>query len=590
MSMPQRDPTAYRVGDLSIDLGTRQVCRAGQVLPLPRLSYDLLIALVRGAPNVLTPDQLMAAVWSGRVVNEETVAKRVELVREALGDDSRDSRYIALVRGHGYRLTAEVETLRAAAPAASPVPSRAQLALAVLPLEDLSPGASEGYFAAGLHDALITDLSKARALRVISRTSTLPYQKSSLSLPAIAGELGVDLVIEGSVLRAGDRVRITVQLVAANDSHVWAESYDGDLRDVLRLQSEVARAVTRAVKVTLTPDESQRMTTLRQVNTESYDLYLKGRDFLDRMTPAGFEAGLALLHRATQLDPSDPLPYSRLALAYNFIGHTPGSSKSSFPRGAAAALQALGLDEGIAEAHLALAEARLYFHWDWPEADRSFRQALEINPSLAAAHAHYAWLHLIHGRVERAFEESELAVQLDPRQPLWISWHGWLHLWRENFEAAIRDQRIALALDPNHPVAHFVLAQALSALGRHEEAIAAATKAATTAARWSWALGQCLAFAGRTGEARTFAVELARNDPPDPWALAEVHAALGDRDAALGWLEAGYESRRDWMPWMKANYFFRSLMDEPRFREVVRRLDLPGGQSGGGLAIEGESS
>jgi len=574
MSMPQREATAYRVGDLSIDLGTRQVSRAGQLLPLPRLSYDLLIALVRRAPNVLTSDELMATVWAGRVVNEETVAKRIELVREALGDDSRASRYIALVRGHGYRLTAEVEPLRSVAQAVS-APPRAQLALAVLPLDDLSPGASEGYFAAGLHDALITDLSKARALRVISRTSTLPYQKTLLSLPAIATELGVDLIIEGSVLRAGDRVRITVQLVAANDAHVWAESYDGDLRDVLRLQSEVARAVTRAVKVSLTPDESTRMTTLRQVNTDGYELYLKGRDFLDRMTPEGFETGLALLHRATQVDPSDPLPYSRLALAYNFIGHTPGSSKSSFPRGAAAALQALGLDDGIAEAHLALAEARLYFHWDWRAAEESFRQALEINPSLAAAHAHFAWLHLINGRVERAFTESQLAVAFDPRQPLWICWHGWLHLWREEFEAAIRDQRAALEIDPNHPVANFVLGQALSALGRHEEALAAAGKAAAASPRWSWGLGQALAFAGRHDEARSFAAKLSSNNPPDPWALAEVYTALGDSNAALGWLEAGYESRRDWMPWMQANYFFRPLFAEARFREVVRRLDLP---------------
>jgi len=575
MSVPQREPAAYRAGDLTIDMGTRQVSRGGHPLPLPKLSFDLLVALVRRAPNVLTADELMAAVWDGRVVNEETVAKRVELVREALGDDSRSARYIALVRGHGYRLTASVEPVGATVAAPVSAPAAPQLALAVLPLEDLSPGTTESYFAAGLHDALITDLSKARTLRVISRTSTLVYQKAPRRVPVIAAELGVDLIIEGSVLRAGDRVRITVQLVAANDSHVWAESYDGDLRDVLRLQSDVARAVTRAVNVNLTPEESTRMTTSRVVNTESYELYLKGREYLDRMTPQGFEAGLALLHRATQIDPADPLSYSRLALAYNFIGHAPGAAKSSFPRGAAAALQALGLDEGNAEAHLALGEARLYFHWDYPAADQSFRQALEINPSLAAARAHYGWLHLIHGRVEQAFHESRLAVELDPKQPLWICWHGWLHLWRQEFEASVRDQGAALTLDPNHPVANFVLAQSLAALDRHDEAIAAARKAAAAAPRWNWALGQCLAFAGRTDEARDFARQLARAEPPDPWALAEVHAALGDRDAALDWLEAGYESRRDWMPWIQANYFFRDLFDEPRFREVVRRLDLP---------------
>lgn len=576
MPMPHHEPAGYRVGDLSIDLGTRQVSRDGRVLPLPKLSFDLLVALVRGAPDVLTADELMATVWSGRVVNEETVAKRVELVRESLGDDSRSPRYITLVRGHGYRLAAEVATLRRAPhlrSAANPLQPRHSLA--VLPLDDLSADTADGYFAAGLHDALITDLSKSAALRVISRTSTLSYRRSARPMTEIARELGVDFLIEGSVLRTRDRVRITTQLVAANDTHLWAESYDGDLHDILRLQSDIAHAVARAVKVRLSPEEHQRMTALRSVNTESYDLYLKGKHALDRMTPEGFETGLALLHRATQVDPTDPLPYSRLALAYNLIGHTPGSSKSSFPRGAAAALQALGLDDGIAEAHLALAEAQLYFHWDWPAAEKSFRQALDINPSLAAAHAHYAWLHLIHGRVERAFAESQLAVELDPKQPLWICWHGWLHLWLEDFEAAVRDQQAVLAIDPDHPVANFVLGQALSALGRHDEALAASRRAAGLTARWSWGLGQSLAFAGKTAEARAFAEQLARSDPPDPWALAEVHAALGEQDAALGWLEAGYESRRDWMPWVKSNYFFRSLFEEPRFREVVRRLDLP---------------
>ncbi len=573
--MPHHEPAGFRVGDLSIDLGTRQVSRDGRVLPLPKLSFDLLVALARGAPYVLSAGDLMEAVWTGRVVNEETVAKRVELVRESLGDDSRSPRYITLVRGHGYRLAVEVASLRHVPPprsAASPAPRHS---LAVLPLDDLSDDTADGYFAAGLHDALITELSKAAALRVISRTSTLSYRRAARPLPEIAAGLGVEYVIEGSVLRTRDRVRVTVQLVSANDSHLWAESFDGNLHDILRVHSNVAHAVTRAVKVKLSPEEHQRMSALRSVNAESYELYLKGKHALDRMTPEGFETGLALLHRATQIDPGDPLAYSRLALAYNLIGHTPGSSKSSFPRGAAAALQALGLDDGIAEAHLALAEAQLYFHWDWPAAEKSFLQALDINPSLAAAHAHYAWLHLIHGRVERAFAESQLAVELDPKQPLWICWHGWLHLWLENFEAAVRDQQAALAIDPGHPVANFVLGQALAALGRYDEALAASRKAAESTPRWGWGLGQSLALAGRTDEARAVAAQLASSDPPDPWALAEVFAALGDRDAALGWLEAGYESRRDWMPWVKSNFFFKPLFAEPRFREVVRRLDLP---------------
>lgn len=257
MSATSSEPSAYRVGDVFIDVGTRQVSRDGNLLQLPPLSFDLLLALVRRAPDAVSSGELMEQVWTGRVVNDETIAKRVELVREALGDDSRQSRYIALVRGHGYRVTAHVEpaTRTAFVPAAVPesrrrawpvaftigvavvlaatavalwvlrkdapesrrvaspaaVPDR--IALAVLPLDDLSTGNTEEYFAAGMHDALITDLSRASAIKVISRTSTLPYRDTGKSLSAIAGELGVNLVMEGSVLRADDRVRITVQLL-----------------------------------------------------------------------------------------------------------------------------------------------------------------------------------------------------------------------------------------------------------------------------------------------------------------------------------------------------------------------------------------
>ncbi len=616
MRAAQQDPVCYRVGDLVVDTGTRQVSRDRHRLEMPPLSFDLLVALVRSAPNALTNDQLMSQVWSGRVVNDETVSKRVELVREALGDDSRESRYIALVRGHGYRLTAPVECLdspQGTTPAwfsgrriglaigmvaamllagiglmtithrdaAPPVDTEARRparirSLAVLPLENLSGQGEQEYLAAGMHDALITDLARASALKVISRTSTLPYHRSGKPLPQIARELGVEMVMEGSVFRAGNRVRITLQLINADDSHIWADSYEGDLRSVLQLQSQVARAVAEAVSITLTPLEQSHMSSSRrQVNPEAYDLYLKGSYYLDRMTPEGNEAGLALLHKATQIDPADPMPYARLASAYNRIGHAPGAAKSAYSRGTSAALKALALDDDIAEAHLALAENKLYFLWDWEEADASFTRTLQINPSIAEAHAQYAWLHLIYGRADRAMAAAKLAMELDPRQPLWISWYGWICLLLGEYESAVSAQLAALEIDPDFPVAHFQLGQAYSMLGRHEEALRASRKAAERNPKWSWGVGQSHALAGHHAEARAFAGNLAQQQHPDPWGMAEIYVALGDKDAALTWLETGYEMRRDWMPWVEANIFFKPLFDEPRFKEIVRRLNLP---------------
>jgi TolB-like protein/DNA-binding winged helix-turn-helix (wHTH) protein/tetratricopeptide (TPR) repeat protein len=620
MSGKDAEPVGYRMADIYIDVGTRQVRRGDTVLQLPGLTFDLLLTLVRRAPNVVTSGELMNEVWAGRVVNDETVAKRVELVRDALGDDSREARYIAVVRGRGYRVIAAVEPVNergavasqaatigsaqrsrrmlpialvtllvavaavvgwlwppdAAQPAAyAPAQNAPRPSLAVLPLDNLSSGESGKYFADGMHDALIADLSRASGIKVISRTSTLPYRDSGKTLSVIARELGVDLVMEGSVLRADDRVRITVQLLDASDTHLWAEHYEGDLRDVLTLQSEVARSVAQAVKVKLSPLENSRLSGQRPVNVESYELYLEGKELIESPRPDGFDAGVVLLTRATEVDPTSALPYARLALAYANRAHAPGAAKSLYPRATAYALQAVGLDENLADGHAALAELQLYFHWDWKAAEESFRKVFELAPSLAPAHAHYAWLRVLHDDYPGAIAELRLATELDPNHPLWPSWLGWVQMLSGDFMSAEKEVRAVLQKHPGFPVAYHVLGQTLLRLNRIEDAIAAFRKAGEASANWSWGLGQGLAFAGRIDEARALARKLETREFPDAWALAEVYCAIGDLDRAVHWVEQGYETRRDWMPWIKANTFNEPLYSDKRFREILRRLDLP---------------
>jgi TolB-like protein/DNA-binding winged helix-turn-helix (wHTH) protein len=599
------------MADISVDTGTRQVSRDGTVLQIGGLSYDLLLALLRRAPNVATSGELMGEVWCGRIVNDETVAKRVELLRAALGDDSREARYIAVVRGRGYRVIAPVETLAAApgavgATASPPTPgiSRrakwvfvaialatvAELAwwlwprgptppahpvLAVLPLANLSEGNTGEYFAEAMHDALIADLSRASGIKVISRTSTLPYRDSGKSLGVIAKELGVNLVMEGSVLRADERVRITLQLLDASDSHLWAENYEGDLRDVLKLQSDVARAVAQAVKVKLSPTESARLGARRAINVASYDRFLEGKKLMESANPADFEAGIAQLTRAAELDPTSALPYARLAMAYSMRAHAPGAGKSLYPRATAYALQAIGLDPDLADGHEALAEMRLYFHWDWPGAEASFRRVFELSPSFAPAHAHYGWLRVLHGDFPGAIAELRLASQLDPRFPVWPSWLAWVQMLSGDAAGAERELlRVVRDFAPS-AVAWHVLGQVYLTQQRTDDAIAAFRRAGDLDARWSWGLGQGLAAAGKLDEARALAKQLESRAHPDAWAIAEVYCATGDLEQAAEWIERGYEARRDWIPWIKANTFFAPLRDHPRFREVVRRLDLP---------------
>ncbi|HET9475450.1 MAG TPA: tetratricopeptide repeat protein [Steroidobacteraceae bacterium] len=620
MSGKDAEPAGYRMADISIDVGTRQVRRGDTLLQLPGLTFDLLLALVRRAPNVVASDELMNEVWAGRVVNDETVAKRVELVRDALGDDSREARYIAVVRGRGYRVIAAVEALNergavASQPATmiapqslrrmlslalltllvavaagvwwlwsrdavqsfanSPTRNTSRPSLAVLPLDNLSSGDSGAYFTDGMHDALIADLSRASGIKVISRTSTLPYRDSGKTLSVIARELGVDLVMEGSVLRADDRVRITVQLLDASDTHLWAEHYEGDLRDVLKLQSEVARSVAQAVKVKLSPLENSRLTAQRPVNVESYELYLKGKEMVESPRPDGFDAGVALLTRAAEIDPTSALPYARLALAYSLRAHAPGAAKSLYPRATAYALQAIGLDENLADGHEALAEMRLYYHWDWKGAEQSFRKVFELAPSLAPAHAHYGWLRVLHDDHPGAVAELRLASELDPHDPLWPSWLAWVQMLSGDYTAAEKELRGVLQKHPNFPVAYHVLGQTLLRLQRNEDAIAAFRKAGEVSSLWSWGLGQGLAAAGRKDEARALARELEKAAAPDAWGLAEIYSATGDLEQAVHWIEQGYEARRDWMPWIEANTFYAPIHDHPRFREIVRRLDLP---------------
>jgi len=614
MSGTDPGPAGYRMSDVHIDPGTRQVRRGETLLQLPGLSFDLLLALVRRAPNMVSSDELMSEVWAGRVVNDETVAKRVELVRAALGDDSRESRYIAVVRGRGYRIVADVEVV--SGPAAEPVRAMqsrrglfialavalaagiaiaswwwpgdvardpkeilahlpARPALAVLPLENLSEGESGEYFAAGMHDALIADLSRASGFKVISRTSTLPYRESGKSLSAIAEELGVDLVMEGTVLRAENRVRITVQLLDSGDTHLWAEHYEGDLRNVLELQSRVARSVAQAVKVKLSPVEDARLTAQRPVNVESYELYLQGNELIASRTPDGFKNGIALLTRAAELDPTSALPAARLARAYATRAHAPGAARSLYPRATAYALQAIGLDENLADGHAALAEMRLYFHWDWIGAEQSFRKVFELTPSFAPAHAHYGWLRVLHDDYPGAIAELRMATELDPARPLWRTWLAWVQMLSGDFASAETELQAVLRAHPNFPDAYHVLGQTQLRLGRNEAAIASFRKAAELSPDWSWGLGQGLAFTGKIEEARAIARELEKVEAPDAWALAEVYCATGDLDRAVYWIEQGYDVRRDWMPWIKANTFLAPIHDHPRFREIVRRLDLP---------------
>jgi class 3 adenylate cyclase/TolB-like protein/Tfp pilus assembly protein PilF len=465
---------------------------------------------------------------------------------------------------------------RPAAPTGADVAAPEPRSLAVLPLVNMTGNVDQEYFVAGMHEALITDLSKISALRVISRTSASVYRDATKPLPQIGRELGVANVIEGSVFRAEDKVRITVQLIdAATDQHIWAESYERNIADVLTLQRELAQLIAGKIAAAITPDEARRLAAPRRVDPATYDAYLRGMFQLNRFTPEGIAKGFGYLNEAVTHDPADPLAYAGLALGYSFIGHGTGP-REAFPRAKAAALQALKLDPELPEAHAALAEVKLYYDWDWHGAEQSFKRSFELNPSMDAAHAHYAWLLQLTGRVEEAFDEMKTACRLAPLTPLWSSWLAWLHWDAGDHKEAIAEARRSLELNPDFPWGWHVLGGVQAAQGQFEEAIASHQRVVAVLPEVKWGLAHTYALAGRREDARKIAAEIAMNPgPKDLLMLAAIHGALGDKDTAFRWLEAAYEARVDWFPWLANPSLVGGLRGDPRFDAMVQRLRLP---------------
>jgi len=447
--------------------------------------------------------------------------------------------------------------------------------VAVLPLRNLTGDPEQEYFADGMTEALITDLARIGALKVISRTSVMRFKDSDLPLPEIALQLGVDAVVEGSVQREDDRVRITAQLIdAATDRHLWADTFERALHGALRLQSEIARSIADAVAVEISPVEETRLTDARDVNPETYEAYLRGMHHLKKGSPEGIEKGMAYLREAVDMDPADPLAYAGLASGYVILGHATGNAEQ-FRRGKAAARRALELDDAQAEAQAAQAEVAMYFDWDWDAADDAFRRAIELTPSRADPHVHYSALHLLRGDWEEAFAEAELAQELDPLAPLFTSWLGELYWAAGRYDDAEVESLKALELNPGWARAHTDLSLAYVGQRRFEEALAEARIGAQNPL-WSPFLGTALVAAGLQEEARELLDELlaAPRGQLNPVFLASFQAVLGDLDGAIASLERAYKTRNGMMPWIGSWFEFGDLTNDPRFQHLLDGMKL----------------
>jgi len=381
--------------------------------------------------------------------------------------------------------------------------------LAVLPLESLSGDASQDYFADGMTDELITDLSQISALRVISRTSVMPYKGARKPLAQIAHELNVDAVVEGTVLRSGNQVRITAQLIEAPaDTHLWANDYEGDLRDTLALQNQVARAIAEQIRISLNPQEEAALKNKKVVNPEAYVSYLKGRYFWNKRTADGLKAAVAYFNQAVDEDPSYAQAYSGLADTYALLGdwqYAVMTPKEALPKAKAAAVKALELNSALGEAHNSLAFCLDGFDWDFASAEKEFRRAIELNPGYATAHHWYAWHLALVGRNAEAVTEMRKAQNLDPLSLIINSDLAELLVIVHSYDESIEQSRKTIEMDPNFGLAHNQLAQAYLQEKNTDKAIPELQKA----------------------------LQLSGDSPTCIANLARAYAAAGKKDEAL---------------------------------------------------------
>jgi TolB-like protein/DNA-binding winged helix-turn-helix (wHTH) protein/Flp pilus assembly protein TadD len=628
-----------RFGAFEADRHTGELTKRGKRVRLQEQPFRLLAILLEKPGELVTREELRDRLWPRTTVDfDHGLNKAISKIRDALGDSAENPRFVETVAGRGYRFLADVTEVHDARPEIAgtdlavhgepePLPSlelgtlavrlpRAHTwrlygfglalflaltialswifgpwgrssptvrSLAVLPLENISGDASQEYFADGMTDELITDLGKISKLRVISRTSAMAYKRTRKPLAEIARELNVEAVVEGSVVRSGDYVRISAQLIEAPaDRQLWAESFEGDLRDTLALQRSVARTIAGQIRGALGGREQAALDKSKAVNPEAYEAYLKGRYFWNKRTGVGLRKAIAYFSRAIEADPNYAEAYSGLADAYALSGdweYGVLSPQEAFGQARAAATKALTLDDSLGEAHTSLAFALDLYGWDWQAAEKEYEQAIKLSPGYSTLHLWYAWHLMVVGRTSEGILELRKAESLDPLSLIVGADLADALCIARFYDESVEQSRKTLELDPNFAVGHYELGQALVQKQRADEAIVEFQKAIALSGH-SGAFDSNLAYAyavsGQKDEATKILGEVAATSDKNHSAdanIALIYVGFGDNDQAMIWLEKAYETRFN--PSILLRPAWDPLRSDARFKDLLRRIGLP---------------
>jgi TolB-like protein/DNA-binding winged helix-turn-helix (wHTH) protein/Tfp pilus assembly protein PilF len=631
----------YEFGPFRLDVRQRVLLRDGKPIPLQPKAFETLLVLVRNSEKVVLKDDLLGSIWPDTFVEESNLTQNIFVLRKALGDVEGERRYIITVPGRGYRFAEKVRSLaepdeiepessrqptvvtaEEILPTPPPKiavasPSRfhwalaaiamialalagyfawgrfhpknqaasGRIMLAVLPFQNLTGDPEQEYFADGLTEELITQLGRLRPeqLGVISRTSVMGYKHSDKRLDEIGRELAVQYVLEGSFRRAGDRLRITAQLIQVKDqTHVWAQEYDRRPEDILTVQEEVAEDVGRETQLRLTPQQRNQLARVRTVDPEAHEAYLKGRYFWNKRTEEGFTKAIDYFNQAIAKSPDYAEAYAGLADTYLLLGgYGLMEQDEAMPKSKAAAQKALAIDGQLAEAYTSLGLIAEEYEWNWPEAGKDFRKAIELDPNSAVAHEFYGDAFLGYtGKKDEAIAELRIAHELDPLSPV-IATDLARRLCEEGkCEEAVEQFQKIIDVDPDFVQARYYLSQAYERMGKYTEAIAEvrSIKAWEDLPFIQAQLGHIYAVQGRRQQALEIVDKLLRRSEhqyTDATYVARIYAALGEKDLAFLWLEKACDKHSPAVLAIGSDPAYDPLRSDPRFQEMERRIGLP---------------
>ncbi|PYX87217.1 MAG: hypothetical protein DMG68_12545 [Acidobacteria bacterium] len=584
-------------------------------MKLPKQPSRLLVLLASHPGELINREEIVRQIWNSDtfVDFEQGLNFAIRQIRTALGDDADHPRYIETLPKRGYRFIGQpvpVAPARAAPRAHSAIPTfrrrtpviglvllvatiaivigiriyKASSAgrpsirsLAVLPLDNLSADPAQQYFVDGMTDELITDLAQVRNLRVISRTSSMQYRGTKKTAPQIGRELQADALVEGTVERVGDTVRIRTQLIdAARDKHLWAKIYDRNIGNILALQMEAARDIAQAIQVQLTSQEKSNLASVRDVNPEAYEAYLMGRYFWNRRTPEAMNQARAYFERAISKDPTYAQPYAGIADSYNMLGNWGELPPAqAYTNAKLTAKKALELDPNVPEAMVAMAFANFLYDRDWSGADTGFKKAIEANPNYAPAHQWYAVYLIAKGDRKEALAEVAQAQLLDPLSLIIRSVGGWIDYLAHDYDAALEQCREAIAMDPDFYPAHLYMAQALEQKGLNPEAESEYHRALSISGGNRLALahlGHLYGIEGKREQAERVILDMQKFPyTPAAW-IAMVYSGLGSKRDAIAWLKRAYNEHDPWLVLLNREPAYDSLRSDGAFKDLVHNV------------------